>query len=100
MALQTTTMQWLPKMNRVMAGRRLYFILTLSHRAVSRSMTNELVQDLARSGVGLALGGQLSEADPWNAGTVATRRLKLPVGEGLFIQNGEVIPAVIPDMSR
>lgn len=93
---QNEILGWMQKINRVMAGRRLHFILSMSHRAVNRSTTNEFVQDVAKSGTGLALCGMLSEADPWGVGNVNNRRLKYPVGEGLFIQNGQLSYVVLP----
>lgn len=100
MAGQQTIMDWLPKMNRVMAGRRLYFILTMNHRAVTRSVTNEFVQDVVKRGVGLALEGRLLDCNPWGAGDQTSRRIKLPKGEAMFIHGGKMNSIVLPGMGE
>ena len=100
MVTQTSLLTWMQKINRIMAGRRLYFILTMSHRAVNRSLSNEFIQDVARAGVGIALGGSLADADPWSAGSVTTRRQKFPVGECFFLKDGDLRHAVLPEMTE
>lgn len=89
-------LNWLPKVVPLLAERRVYMILTLSQRAANRSSTNELVQIIAKSGAGIALNGELVEADPWGVGTMANRRIKYPVGEAHLFQNGVFYHVVLP----
>ena len=98
---ETEVTSWLPKINQALttAGRRVYFILTLSHDALRHSTTNAFIRGVSKSGIGLALGGRLGDADPWGVGNVTTRRIKLPLGEGMFISEGRPHPVALPVMT-
>ena len=79
------------------AKYNIYFFGAISHLAFGQNRIQEPMLTLSRQGRGIALGGKLSECDPWNVPMPAMKKNKaLPLGEAYLILNGEVSHIVIP----
>lgn len=75
----------------------IYLYATVSHGAYAQLRMQEPLLSLARQQRGVALGGKLSECDPWNVQMPFSKKnISFPRGEAYLVNNGDVSRIVIP----
>lgn len=75
----------------------IYMYASISHQAYAPVRMQEPLVSLARQQRGIALGGKLSDCDPWNVQMPYSKKnAALPLGEAYLFNNGDVSQIILP----
>ena len=96
LATKADYLKWWSAACTMIVGRRLYLIFTASHKGFNRKRMSDLFNVLVSIPYGVALCGMLSDCNPWNIADLSARKLKLPLGEALLVQDQQIDHIVIP----
>lgn len=97
-----STLKWLASICSISIGSGLnvLFVFVGSHQDIARLRMREPLNTACNMPLGIAMGGRLTDCLPWNISVAfETKRLSLPLREGLFINGSQVETIVVPQMN-